>query len=387
MNHDTPSAVALARWLEDHPGTPPPPEVDPEVVQAIYALRPELAPAPRLTADDILASITRGPLAGPSASAEASASSVTGAEVVPFPQRHPAPEPASEAGDEGVSQKGARQGRWLRWIGGPGGIGMALVAAATILLVATPILKSNEPPSAMADGQAPVLAPELAPAARDVASPAASAPPAEVALEEAPVASRRAEVRGGAVDAKVTEPVTVPGGVGDEVITMDGRATVMDQAFIPELQEQIAAGPVAAGEMNEDLAQPTLSEGELDELRAKAVRKTRDNSWRKDVTPEQEQALKEAEALRKAGNPQAAGDKLKPFVQAPARVGMNIAILAAEHYLAASNYDQAVGVAEMGMTLATTKSPERSQLLVLYADGLRRLGSAEEAADAYRQAQ
>ena len=48
-------AGSFGRWLDQTPGSPPPADVDPDVVEAIYALRPDLAPAPRLTADDILA--------------------------------------------------------------------------------------------------------------------------------------------------------------------------------------------------------------------------------------------------------------------------------------------------------------------------------------------
>jgi hypothetical protein len=400
MNNDTPSAVALARWLEEHPGTPPPPEVDPEVVQAVYALRPELAPAPRLSADDILATITRGPLADPRVSADSITGSVSGAEVVPFPQRHHAPEPASEAQEDGgPARKTARQGRWLRWIGGPGGIGMALVAAATILLVATPILKSsesvNQPGSSLADGEAPLLAPAARERAETTASPAASAPAApQAAAGEAAELDAVAEERQPPrveVDSKLAESVGVVGGQ-TEVITMDERATVMEQPLIPELQDQLAAEQgVASADVDDLPADPSVSEGELDVLRAKATRRARDTGWRKDVPAEMaaevELALKEADALRKAGNAQAAGDRLKPLVKPPARVGQALAALAAEHYLAAGNADAAVGVAEMGLTLSNARSAERSQLQVLMADGLRQLGSLDKAADLYRQAQ
>ncbi len=53
----------LAEWLDAHPGEPPPEGVDAEVVEAVYALRPDLAPAPRVTIDDILAGVTTGPFA------------------------------------------------------------------------------------------------------------------------------------------------------------------------------------------------------------------------------------------------------------------------------------------------------------------------------------
>ncbi len=53
----------LVTWLESHPGDPPPADLDPEVVEAVYLLRPDLAPAPRVGMEDIFARIKNGPLA------------------------------------------------------------------------------------------------------------------------------------------------------------------------------------------------------------------------------------------------------------------------------------------------------------------------------------
>ncbi len=63
MNEEQ-DAARLARWLED-PSTDPPPELDPEVVGAIYTLSPKHRPAPRLSVEEILAGITEGPFAAP----------------------------------------------------------------------------------------------------------------------------------------------------------------------------------------------------------------------------------------------------------------------------------------------------------------------------------
>ncbi|HNH46437.1 MAG TPA: tetratricopeptide repeat protein [Myxococcota bacterium] len=65
MNEEQ-DAERLARWLED-PSTDPPPELDPEVVGAIYTLSPKHRPAPRLSVDEILAGVTEGPFAAPAA--------------------------------------------------------------------------------------------------------------------------------------------------------------------------------------------------------------------------------------------------------------------------------------------------------------------------------
>jgi hypothetical protein len=56
-------AAALQSWIESEPGTPPPAILPIGIVEATYALRPELAPAPRVSIDDILESVTSGPLA------------------------------------------------------------------------------------------------------------------------------------------------------------------------------------------------------------------------------------------------------------------------------------------------------------------------------------
>ena len=52
----------LVAWLESHPGEPPPAELDSEVVEAVYVLRPDLAPAPRVRVEDIMERIQSGPL-------------------------------------------------------------------------------------------------------------------------------------------------------------------------------------------------------------------------------------------------------------------------------------------------------------------------------------
>ena len=64
---ETQRAQLLSRWLEQSPGEGVPDDLDDDVVEAVLALRPDLAPAPRLEVMDILDSLTEGPLAGPDA--------------------------------------------------------------------------------------------------------------------------------------------------------------------------------------------------------------------------------------------------------------------------------------------------------------------------------
>jgi len=80
-------AQALARWLAD-PSSAPPEGVDPDVLEAIGLLRPELAPSHGVTADSVV-------------------ETVDGVRVVAFPAR----------------------AKWQRWMGGAGGVGVLLAAA------------------------------------------------------------------------------------------------------------------------------------------------------------------------------------------------------------------------------------------------------------------
>jgi hypothetical protein len=60
---DHQAVAALVAWMEQRPGEPPPAETDPEVVEAVIALRPDLAPAHRVDLAQILHSVRSGPLA------------------------------------------------------------------------------------------------------------------------------------------------------------------------------------------------------------------------------------------------------------------------------------------------------------------------------------
>lgn len=78
-----PGAQALQRWLDDPEAAQGDDEdsLDEDVQGALFALRPDLAPAPRLSIDEILAELDEGPLAPPTA------------EVIPFPGRMAAERP------------------------------------------------------------------------------------------------------------------------------------------------------------------------------------------------------------------------------------------------------------------------------------------------------
>jgi len=58
-------ANLLATWLANEPGNPAPSGIDSEVMETIYALRPEYAPPHGLTIDEVLTVLMDGPLMDP----------------------------------------------------------------------------------------------------------------------------------------------------------------------------------------------------------------------------------------------------------------------------------------------------------------------------------
>lgn len=145
-------ASLLADWLRSPPGADPPPGLDPDVVEGVYALRPERAPAPRVTVEDILA----GPAAEPVRAGGAAA-------------------PPPPAGDV-VSLAPRRSSSMRLWamVG-------TIAAAAAVLFVVVP--SEREAPSVGPAPEVPALAPPAETAAklmnRDSAAPADDAPAAQ----------------------------------------------------------------------------------------------------------------------------------------------------------------------------------------------------------------
>jgi hypothetical protein len=246
---DEQTARALARWLEQPPGTDPPAELGREVVEAIYALRPDLAPTPRLTADDILATVTKGPLADSTAT-PSSVGSREGAEVVAFPGDR-VEQPTGES-DPAIATRRSRR-VWL-WVGGTGGVGLALAAAATLALVALPGLRperAEEAPVATglpASGEvaAPRPAAELqkevdaAKMGNQVAAP--SEPAASPAPPPATVARTRAE-EGVPMDDLRENEVRDMVGLGG----VASPPAAADEGTIPELEAAVASESNTAG--------------------------------------------------------------------------------------------------------------------------------------------
>jgi hypothetical protein len=113
---------ALRRWLEAGPGTAPPDLLPIGIVEAFYALRPEMAPAPSLGIEDILNSVTEGPFAAEPQTAEL-------IELAPPSHRAASPLP-SETHPPETPRSWARR----RWWTGPS-LTVAAVAATTLFFV------------------------------------------------------------------------------------------------------------------------------------------------------------------------------------------------------------------------------------------------------------
>ena len=223
--------AALATWLEG--GEPPD---DGDVVEAITALRPALAPPPQVDIDDILGAVTAGPFAASSPSAQAA---------------------PTEGG--AVISLAARRPRKLWWA--LPGLG-ALAAAAAALLVVQPIsLQQLEPPL-----QDPVLECATAPRAAPEA-PSAPAAQAPERIAAAPAASpkRKSEAQ----PAPSTRTATTSS-------SADLQGGIVAPAE-PSREQLQALGYVGEGEdaaeSEEPTAQPAMrtpspETGVMDELRA-----------------------------------------------------------------------------------------------------------------------
>lgn len=384
MNQEE-QATALARWLSGPPGTPPPTALDPEVVESVYALRPELAPPADLDLDELLGSVAAGPLAGPDA--RVASTGGAGGEVVPFPA---VATPAEVAPTARAERRG-----WARWAtvaaGGTSGLGLLVAAAAVLLFVAIPASRApsddaapaasapallSQPvaasPAPRPDGGAPQK--NEAPAARPAAEGIA-APPPPPAVADAPAAK---PMQGGAV---WRDPTTIP--------ELSAGVALEDAVADAEAEEKVARG---RAEEDAPARAPAASEPRGPEPGRSAAVPTdwTANGWRRGLDPATQQvfdaALTEGEALVRAGNPRGGGDRLAAAVGAPARAGQHAAVRAAAAYLQAGDPAAAAAVARRGLALSSDNTPERSALLVALGDALRASGDAAGAAAAWQEA-
>jgi len=362
---------SLAQWL-DAPGTDPE-GLDPEVLEAVYAMRPDLAPAPRVTADDILAGVMEGPLAAP---------------VATVPSSLPA------QGEEEHTSAPLPANRSLASWGGWGGIGLALAAAATFALVGLPTLQSSmeraSSPAAEME-QAPAAA---APSPTETATVADEAPALERKAAPPPAAKRSAPAakpRPASVPAAA--PLPTPPPAAQDAFDMAADAPLRTRDLIPELAEAEEQDDDAVAYVDDlegaPAAEPSagapgdaVEEEEarrLDNLRSHATGTIGPApSWQAGLAANDVQRLEKLFADASALAPRAAGDQVSTAIQAPAAVAHHAADLAVDYYLAAGDGSAAANAAMRGLQFRTNDAGW-ANLAVRYADLIRSSDPTEAA--------
>jgi hypothetical protein len=251
MTPEERQAELLARWLAGPAGDPPPDDLDPDVVDAVLATRPDRLPPPRVTAEEILASVTTGPLAAPVAGPPAEG---------PAPLDEPANRPLTR-----------RAPPWARLVFGGGAV--AALAAAVALLTLLPTFVADQAPTGAA---ARLEDAEPAPDAPVAAAPSTAtvrqdaAPPPPPAADPAPagglIDSRAGGGavgrRGGDVAAVGGDTSGVLGGVAGSSASTTGRGYGAPSAA--EVEEDVVADLDDAlfEDVDESSAAPRLAEGE-----------------------------------------------------------------------------------------------------------------------------
>lgn len=443
-------ASRLAAWLDQPAGTRPPEGLDPDVVEALYALNPDLAPAPSLTADDILRGFDLGGAA--SADAAVAPEPVTGMPATPVTA---APESWRAAN---------RVGGWM----------VVLATAATLLLVALPATQQAEPELAAPSATEVAAARRAADPIATVADqePAIDAPPmatvaaAEPAAAPVPLAvtGMTLEVDGQAVDANAGDAVAdaaeeapaAEGWADKKEVADRGYAMQQSARFdgasnvIPEAEEALRArdaeddavasldelgyvdntggqggyaAPVAAApataapaeesrqlldfsrteskkdsaakqgaerkgksESGANLSMPAQDSSSRDAARPRDL----GNGWRSGqdaaTLAEVDRALQIASTEAGLGNPDKAAEALAPHVGPPAAVGQYVAGVAARYWLAAGDGAAAAATLQRGLALSSDNTPWRAQLLFLYGELLQASGDGASAESYWQEA-
>lgn len=405
-------AEALAAWLSEPVGTPPPEGLDPEVLEGIYALQPARAPAPSLTVEDIL----RGPLQG--------------GEVAPMP-----PEvPLLPQGQELVSEAP----RLLPSANRLAGLGVLLATAAALVLVLLPQGAPSDLQEAMSAGPEQVedvvvadAPPPPPPAAQPMAEGFAGEGPevadndaVAVAMDEgAPefVEEEPAELRKMVAEAEVAEAddfEDAVAGLDVEAEEMNpGRAFKPEEA-IPELEDAVAGasggviGGIVADEVDEAKSRsgrarpstkgaapvsadmPVAAEAAP---QAAPVRRPSalsgagpDSSWEDSLDANSLSLVQDALAIARTeaqrGQPSRAAQVLGPWIAPPVASGHHCAAQAAQYYMQAGLAQQASQTALRGTKLGVDGGSSTVWLWAVYGDALAAQGLLDEADAAWNTA-
>lgn len=475
MSTEETEARLLAEWLATPPGTPPPEGLSASAVQAVYALRPDRAPAPRVTIDDVFARVETGPYAATARRGQAR--SAAGATPV---ERQAGPRPP------------ARSRRW--WAGPAVGLALSAALAAVVVIpvaghyfsranqeVASEAGRAESAPAPMATPTPPMAsAPEplaaAAPTTTGAEGEAGPPPPPADAIgrswleekamdpsqpAEAPVTTTLPEMSSApAADLELSDearreyaPAPAPaarpsgsgyGGVGDGGGGVTGgsgaAATAPTTPAVTEAEgDDVAAKPAASpppakvdsankeestndgwawgqkkstspskGKAAEPLAKtPASSRSESAAYeedapsaeRAKTADKDQEadarsgavptdyrNDWynsRSDVAA----VYAQAESQRAAGQADfAVASYLTLLGDADRRVGQDVAWRAARILQSQGRLAEAQRLAKQGLSLSTTNTPQRANLLVLDGDLSLSRGDSASAARSWAEA-
>ena len=408
-------AQVLSDWLEKPVGTPAPLGLDPDVLESVYAMQPDRAPAPTLTADDIFADFQ-----------------ALNASLVAGLPEDLASEPAEVAAIPRTQVSAAPA--WWRSANRVGGLGVLMATAATLLLVVLPTMQSEAPVASVAEDVATASAPSaaleeialqrVAPAA-EVAAPKAAplvAPPPAVASNDGvaivdeedgnrydmargqPVAGSMIPEVAAAAEAPMDEAEPVESGL-DAVAALDDedqRAFDVGDAnpnalAVEGLAEKTAekSRPAQAKRNSKaDAAAPSAPAADVAPQPSKrnaAVPSDLTDAWRDRLDAASrasiDQALRIADVEARNGQYLIAANAVRPHVRAPADAGQHMAAKAVEWYLAAGDTGAAVSTAQAGLVLTQENTPWRSWLLVMYGDAQAARGDVSAAEAAYSQAQ
>ena len=422
-------AQALGRWL-DQPGQEAPESLDDDVVEAMFALRPDLAPAAQVSVEDILSGVKAGPLGANNADdPESATGSHEGAEILHFPgaDEGESEDPASEAG---TSQEATgTRNRTALWAGGVSSVGVVLVAAATLLLVVMPdatpdLAEVAAAPTATETAAAPPLRPatpkkvELDKQIAEALEPKGKREPAASSL-----AKPQSQVADGQMEQRAARPAAEPAArqrfapadpESRGARARDNQDDLARQLDLDELNEGYAidqqpsplgspAIPELAGglgtateEVENAVAQAdkeqSASRGLVPaEPVAPVVARPTDVVWRSKVDAATEEAVEEqlqaARELSVEGRHGAAAQLLSEAVQDPPALAHHLAAQAAEYYLQAGNAAAAARVAQAGLAYGKDHTPGRQYLWYLLGQAREAIGDSSGATEAWNEIQ
>lgn len=257
-------AQRLAEWLQSPEGTEPPADLDPDVLATVFALRPDRAPAPRLSLDDILSGVKEGPFATPTSTPD---------NVVEFPR----PAVRVAAAETRAAPRKKRPSRF--WFGPALGVGFAFAAAALISFPMVANLSKRDLTPEASWTPAPAAAPAT-PAEESRAIAEVQGAPTGGAMQEAPVSgadapapppadtlaarkdadlapARDVATRGdGAAFGAEAQPAAAPTASGLRVSASGAGAAVTAPATVTTATSAVSAAPAKASSYEESPAEP-----------------------------------------------------------------------------------------------------------------------------------